>query len=373
MLKLLFVEDQPSTIETVVSLIKRKNPDVNFEISGFGDAVSRIASFRPDIVILDLLVDGASPEPEPEGLKTRDFIWERHFCPVIVYSARPDIHDEKYQSHPFMKSVQKGKDSPPKVLAALAELHPQVEALQVAEKSIRQSFALAMRDVAPDAFRFFGDSYRRNDVILRAGRRRLAALMDDLSANGDCLASWEQYLSPPIGPNIKLGDILRLADAKYDDPSSFRVVLSPSCDLVATEGRQPKVEKVLVARCCSMKEGLDLTSLNGTKLSKLNDRLPGTVLSHGFFEAVIPFPCLEGRIPAMTANLRNLEFIPVNDINISNAAFQRIASLDSPFRELIAWAYLQIACRPGMPDRDLDSWRDEIVALLRNEGGNKQT
>lgn len=372
MLKLLFVEDEPSAVEPVVNLISREQKEIQCEVSGFSEAEGRIASLRPDIVILDLLVGGASAEPKPEGLKTRDFIWKQHFCPVVVYSARPDIHDDRYESHPFMKSVQKGKGSPAKVLEALAELRPQVEALQGAEESIRQSFAVAMRDVAPDAFKFFDDADRRNDMILRAGRRRLAALMDDLSASEDCLASWEQYLSPPIGTNIKLGDILREADRGYEDPASFRVVLTPSCDLVATDGRNPKVENVLVARCCSMKEGLDLTSLKGMALGKLKDRLPGTVLSHGYFESVIPFPCLKGRIPAMTADLRNLEFIPVKDINLSDAAFLRIASLDSPFRELVSWAYLQIACRPGMPDRDFDSWRDEIIALLESEDKGKQ-
>ena len=125
-----------------------------------------------------------------------------------------------------------------------------------------------------------------------------------------------------------------------------------------------------------MRKGLDLTSLKGMRLAKLKDRLPGTVLSHGYFEAVIPFPCLEGRIPTMAANLRDLEFIPVDDIGISEKAFLRVASVDSPFRELIAWAYLQIACRPGLPDRDFSLWSDEIIALLKNEkdeGCSEQT
>lgn len=373
MLKLLFIEDEPDAVDPVVNLIKREEADMECEVSGFSEAEDKIASLRPDIVVLDLLVGGASQEPEPEGLKTRDFIWKHHFCPIVVYSARPDIHDEKNEPHPFVTSIKKGKDSPGKVLRALKEFRPQVEALHGAEEQIQQSFALALREVAPDAFRFFDDIDRRKDVILRAGRRRLAALMDDMTARGDRLASWEQYLSPPIGPNIKLGDILRKADGRNDDPASFRVVLTPSCDLVASDGRKPKVDRVLVARCCPMKEGLDLTSLHGVGLPKLKDRLPGTVLSQGYFEAVIPFPCLKGRIPAMAANLRDLEFISVTDISISSARFLRIASLDSPFRELVAWAYLQTACRPGLPDRDFDSWRDEIVALLEGEGDSERT
>lgn len=379
MLKLLFIEDDRSSVEPVLNLIKREQADMQCEVSGFDKAEDKIASLRPDIVILDLLVGGDSPESQPEGLKTRDFIWNQHFCPIVVYSARPDIHDEKYDSHPFVKSIQKGKDSPRQVLEALGELLPQVEALRGAEEHILQSFAFAMRDVAPDAFRFCDDVDRRNDVILRAGRRRLAALMDDLSARQDCLAPWEQYLSPPIAPNIKLGDILRKADGKYDDPASFRLVLTPSCDLVASGGRTPKVDNVLLAHCISIEDSLTRIQVNPGRrklkdekeLGAFRERLTKSVLTQGYYKEMIPLPCLEGKIPSMAADLRSLEFLPHADIGCSGKAFLRIASIDSPFRELVSWAYMQIACRPGLPDRDFDAWCDEIVALLEGEGGDK--
>lgn len=373
MLKLLFIEDEPSAVDPIVNLLKREQADTQCEVSSFADAEKRIVSLRPDIVILDLLVGGASPEPEPEGLKTRNFIWDQHFCPLVIYSARPDIHDDKYDPHPFVKSIQKGKDSPRKVLDALGELRPQVEALTEAEDHVKDSFSRAMRDVAPYAFEAFTDAAQRRETIKRSGRRRLAALMDGLSRDETRLASWEQYLCPPVSPDTKLGDVLRKADGKYDDPPSFRVVLTPSCDLVASNGRKPKVANVLVAGCCSMKSGLDLTSLRGTGVPKLKDRLSGTMLTPGYFEAVIPFPRLKGRIPTMAANLRDLQFIPVGDIGISEKPFHRIASIDSPFRELVAWAYLHTACRPGLPDRDFDAWRDEIIAILGNEGGDERT
>ena len=111
-LKLLFIEDEPDAVKPVQNLIKREKVDMQFEVSGFEVAEDKIASFRPDIVILDLLVGGASKEPEPGGLNTRDFIWNKHFCPIVVYSAQPNIHDETYESHPFVKSVQKGSGSP---------------------------------------------------------------------------------------------------------------------------------------------------------------------------------------------------------------------------------------------------------------------
>ena len=353
-------------VKPVQNLIEKERKDMQCEVFGFGVAEDKIASIRPDIVILDLLVSDALGGPEASGLNTRDFIWENHFCPIVVYSAQPDVHDAQHEAHPFVKSIQKGSGSPQKILKALDDLRPQIEALKTADEHVRDSFSCAMRDVAPYAFEAFSDDAQRIETIKHAGRRRLAALMDKPSMDGAVLASWEQYLFPPVCNDTQLGDVLRKEGGEDDDPSSFRVVLTPSCDLVTSGDRQAQVSNVLVTKCCSMKHGLDLTSLKNISSAKLKDRLCSTILTQGYFETLIPFPCLKGRIPTMVANLKDLEFVDIQDIGLAESGkpFLRIASVDSPFRELIAWAYLQTACRPGLPDRDFDSWRDEIIADL---------
>ena len=121
-----------------------------------------------------------------------------------------------------------------------------------------------------------------------------------------------------------------------------------------------------------MKDGLDRTSLRDIKASKIKQRLRSAMLTQGYLEGVIPFPCLKGQIPTMAANMRDLEFIPIEDIGCGKR-FLRIASIDSPFRELVAWAYLQTACRPALPNRDFDSWCDEIVENLNSGDSGKET
>ena len=374
MLKLLFVEDQPEAVEPVITSLKRKpGSDYCCKTAGFNEVEAVIDSFVPDVVILDLLENGGSAEPATTGLTTYDQIWNTRFCPIVVYSARPDILSEARSGHPFVKIVQKGKGSEAEVEKSINELRPQVEALQDAETSIRREFARALRDVAPAAFLAFTDAAKRNDVILRSGRRRFAACMDAPLDPGERLPSWEQYICPPATEDTQLGDILRKRGSSAEEPQAFSVVLTPSCDMVSSGGRTPKVKEVLVACCCSMKDGLNLTRLRGVSTGKLKDRLPGTVLSQGYFETIIPLPRLEGQIPTMAADLRNLKFIPITEIGKAKGQFLRIASIDSPFRELVSWAYLQIACRPGLPDRDFDSWCDEIIDLLTaDDGGVRQ-
>ena len=374
MLKLLFIEDEPDAVKPLLNLIERENKDMNCDVFESVDgAAEKIKSTQPDIVILDLLFPEDSPDQKARGMDVSKFIWNEHFCPIVVYSAQPEIHDGEYESHPFVRSIKKGRGSPSKVMGALDELRPHVEALKEAKEIVQDYFSLAMRDVAPYAFKAFSDDTQRiEETIKRSGRRRVAALMDEPLPDGKALASWEQYLFPPVCNDTQLGDVLRKEGGEHDDPASFRVVLTPSCDLAAPRDRSPKVSSVLVAKCCSMKRGFDLIGLRNIKAQWLRNRLSSQILTQGYFEAVIPFPRLEDRIPTMAANLRDLELISIQDIG-SCKTFLRVASLDSPFRELIAWAYSQTACRPGLPDRDFDSWRDEIIKNLRDEDSGEET
>lgn len=362
MLKLLFVEDQPEAVESVVDALKG---GCRCEVEAFDRAESALEDFTPDIVILDILAGGASSEPDPTGLTTYDLIWNRRFCPIVVYSAHPELLSDTRESHPFVRFVRKGMSSGEELKKSIEELRPHAEAVRSAESRIRKEFSCALRDVAPDVFRIFDKEEDRKNAILRSAQRRLAALMDDLSRHGEKLQGWEQYLCPPFGDDLRLGDILRARNAAANEPSAFFLVLTPSCDLVASNGRSPKVADVLVACCYKMIDGINATSLKDLGEKKLKDRLPTGILSQGFLDGIIPLPQLEGRIPTMAANLKKLKLVPFSHIVAETPEFIRVASIDSPFRELVSWAYLQTACRPGLPDRDFDAWRDEIVSVYK--------
>jgi len=365
MVRLLFVEDEPKSVESTIRSLKRSCTRYKCKVTSFGDAQKDISAFLPDIVVLDLLEGVAQGDPQPVGVTTYDYVWDTRFCPLVVYSAHPEFLSDTRPVHPFVKSVKKGRGSPAQLETAIADLAPHVAALHDAEQHMWHSFACAMRDVAPYAFEDIADANERNNVLLRCGRRRVAALMDDLSHQGGPLASWEHYVSPPVSPDVLLADIIRVSNGKPDDPSAFRVVLTPSCDLVPHDGRKSKVDLVLVAHCGPMKEGIDGTSLCKVKAKDLENAIRTTMLTQGYFQKVIPFPRLPNRIPTMMADLKKLELIPLSAIGADTTKkYTRIASLDSPFRELVSWAYMQIACRPGLPDRDVEAWSNEIMTAL---------
>jgi CTP synthase len=178
------------------------------------------------------------------------------------------------------------------------------------------------------------------------------------------MLSWEQYIYPPMEDSLLTGDVLRIKDGKLEDPMAYRLVLAPSCDLVMRNGKC-KVEKVLVAKCKSRDEYLKVVAVQANiKPKDLDKKILKSRITEPQLGGYILLPEYKSVLPSLAVHLRNLEMIPITEISLTDnveANFKRITSIDSPFREQITWAYLQIAGRPGVPDRDIDKWTKEIL------------
>ena len=256
MLRIMFIDDDPSSVQDAAGLLDKTYSGLERSTMTFEEAKEHIRSFRPDIIVLDIW-KGSIGDSEAESSELFDTIWAEQFCPVIVYSADSNrVNQVNRDEHPLVVGVTKGSGSDECVLARVRKFEPYIESVKEGAENIRIAFFRAMRDVAPDAFRNYEDEKQRADSILRASRRRVAALMDEPLPDDKQLAAWEQYLCPPVSSDPQLGDVLRVADGCSDDPDTFRLVLTPSCDMVASNNRTPKVTEVLVAKCCSIKRGL---------------------------------------------------------------------------------------------------------------------
>ena len=356
MLKVLMIDDQADAVEPVrESLEDHFGDECQCWIKTFSEVNVQVQSLQPDVIVLDIWEGPLGMYDE--GISVLNQIWEKWFRPVVIYSAQP----KEVRNHPFVRTVKKGSDSEDKVIEAIEALRPYMQALQETvqkgEKIIRHEFSEAMKTVAPHAFGQSQNQGEKADYIIRAGHRRIAARMDESWPDTTTLAPWEQYLCPPVSDDLQLGDILQCTvglPSQSQVPEDFRLVLTPSCDMVGAKTGQSKVKEILVAKCCSLAVGLGKAGLDSnTTENKLGSH---PFFSQGFYQSVLPLPRLEGEIPSMAANFRTLELIPVADI----AQFERKASLDSPFREMVGWAYLQCAGRPGLPDRDFSMWLPEI-------------
>lgn len=356
-MKVLLVDDDRNAVKPLEEEFSDVG-DIRHEWTAFSEAQTKIEAFRPDVIVLDLF-GGQSQDGEAAGRDTLLEIQSGHFCPVVVYSADPSIVDD---SHPFIKTIKKGSDSEKLVVAAIHEFQPVADRLRFVQEEAWKAFSIALRDVSP----YVPSNDDAVAIIDRAARRRLAALLDDTATAGRQLDAWEQYVFPPVSRDIQLGDILRLK-AGDREPKSYRVILTPSCDLVRSHGREAKVRDVLVARCCPLTTVLDMIGPKDNLGKALKSTRFKEILSVGFGRSFILFPALGEHIPSMAANLKDLQLIPIKEIDANkegNAKYQIVASVDSPFRETIAWAYVQTAARPGLPDRDIKSWKREISESL---------
>jgi len=369
MYKILFVEDQKDAVIDAKELLE-KSAEHFCKICDFHEAENYVLDFSPDVIVLDLLKGATSSGSVQEGRKTLELIWKLRFCPIIFYSAEPGLLDDdrRVREHPFIKRVQKGGGSPKLIEKTFGEFKGHIDAMKSTKFLLDQAFHVAIRDLAELVFKRFSNNETRDELLKRCGLRRVSALIDCLDTQKK-ICSWEQFVFPPIGESIMLGDIIRVTSDNSGQATSFRVVLTPSCDLAMNTGRKNNVRKALVAKCfqiSELKARTDLCKLSkGKKKKDLKDILITNVLSKGFYQKMLVIPNLPGVIPDMVANLKELEFVSISNISTDGKKkFVRVASVDSPFRELVSWAYMQISCRPGLPDRDFVSWFDQIYPQL---------
>lgn len=367
-LRILLIDDQPASVESLCAELK-KMPDTKFEVVNFDGLNEGMATLAPNIIVLDLAQGNPSDANTP-GVGTFEEIWKNQFCPLVIYTALPELlENDRRLAHPFIKLEQKGSGSEDRVVARIREFEPHLSALDGAGIEIKRAMNQAFMEVAPRIFEREQEPAQRNVALVRSVRRRVAAAMDQkLSSGGPNLATWEHYLYPPMVRGYPLtGDIIRKHAGDPNDPSQYAVVLTPSCDLVSGDRRRPKVKRVLVASCKDVGRLLqELAPADRENEGERKIRLRA-MLTQGHGHSCLPLPELPGIFPHMAADFRDLDLVDFDKISDGDGkqdGYDRIASVDSPFRELVAWAYVLCAARPGLPDRDFDSWVEEIVSTL---------
>jgi CTP synthase len=298
------------------------------------------------------------------GKQIWEAVWEKTFIPLIFASAsREEELINKATEHPLLRYVSKGEgeDSVGTIVEAVSQFLPIGVEIKSIRKRLREdteeNSQEALTKTAPHVLDA-GDPSKNLDALLDAARSRLAMLMRQrLEEEGREAFVWEQYIYPPVSEHLLTGDVLKSKDGKSDDPNSFRVVLTPSCDLANN-----KVEEVLTAKCIPIAEFWDRASLSkkDKELGKITRWL--SEAQAGGCKALYQF---SGLLPDLGISFRDLELLTLESrtsaADSSGLVFERIVSLDSPYREQLVWGFLQVAGRPGLPLCDLQGWTREIL------------
>lgn len=359
-MKVLIVDDIEDSVKGIIDYCEEKNWEC--QLSNFDETYKNVLVFDPDIIILDWCDDA---EKTDVGNSILDHIWNICFRPIIIFSANAAIIniDEKLKESSLVKIIPKGDEQ--LVIDFLDPIEKFVEALYAYRKDMGKAVISSLNSIE---LMKREDEFKDKAVGYVLSKRTSAFF--DREYIGVLSPSWVQYLCPPVNDSLCVCDIIRMVSEETNlsvigSPEEYCMILTPSCDMNSENGRMPKVSHVLCAHCYP-KELFHGMELKDTPKEK-NIKSVVSKLNLGYSDARVAIPGLSNIIPYMTADMKKLELISINSISLNNSQisentrYVRVASICSPFREQIVWAYLQTSCRPGVPDRNSELWAKEIL------------
>ena len=383
LIKILIVDDIENVAESLKATVEERfseiKTDENLQVqidieTDFEKATETLLSPHGyDIAILDVF-RGSIEENDRAGIVLWKQILSEKFMSVVIFTASEDDFGNDFPGdNPVFKLFRKGVGNDEGIANHICSLDSYVLAIRQIKKEFNEVIRDVLLETTPHLWKAETDITQRPQRLLRSARRRLAAKMDYKTAVSDeKMVLWEQYIYPPLENSLLSGDIIRVREEDPNNPESYRIVLTPSCDLV-----QGKVESILVAKCANSLKYVQTIDGNFAKQGEPTNnqrksvlgKLP-SALTQPQNAGYVFLPKFESVIPTMTAYLRDLELIPCGDIGNSENSenkFVRVVSVDSPFREQLSWAYLQIAGRLGMPEWDIEqSIRENFEILQTN-------
>lgn len=338
-MKILIVDEDENAVAPLIDELKANEYEIK-RIT-FSDFKNQLDVFAPNIIVLDLMdtlqdLDGGA------GRKIFKFIWEERYYPVIIYSANPNLLD--CDEHPFVRKVKKGRHSVEKVIEAIGIFSPVITSVEKTKTDILSFVNIVLRDSAKNIFNASGKTFSP-DAILRALKRRIAASFDQ-PLDEESLKPWEQYIIPPLGECFIQGDIIFHRETK-----EHYIVLTPSCDMVENATRHPKIESILCAKYKKYTEVKDKLGIPSLDSERSREKLL-KILRYGRKENYIPLPPFPDVIDIMFIDTRDLNLIKYSD---AKEQYERLLSIDSPFRENISWMFLSDFGKHGLPDRNFEN------------------
>lgn len=359
-MKVLIVDDIEDSVKGIRDYCEEK--DWETEISDFEGAYKYLIEFDPDIIVLDWKYDAEDSE---RGNDILNRIWSVCFRPTVIFSAIADTINitEKTRHSNLIKIIPKGDEQP--VIEFLEETEKFVPSLAAYRKDMGEALISSVNFL--DLLK--SESEIEEKAIGYVLSKRTSAFFD--KEYTDTLSpSWVQFVCPPINDSFCVCDIIRKTAQETSfnsigEPEEYCMILTPSCDMNTENGRIPKVTHALCAHCVSKKQFHEIELSDDPKPRKVTS--VASKLNNGYYKQYVAIPKLSNIIPYMTVDMKKIELISITAIALNenqkneNTEYIRVASISSPFREQIVWAYMQTSCRPGVPDRNVELWAKEIL------------
>jgi hypothetical protein len=350
-MNILVVEDEDASYQSIILGFRWQRNTQILPRCDFSDVEKELVTYKVDLIILDL--SNGIDRDTSAGEAIIKKIYNHSFLPIIIFSGFSNDFDNPFKNNYFIKTVKKGTTGIAELKIAIKEFMPFIKKQILVSNELNIDISEIYRNTYQKliANKKLKNVNKKSEIFARLMKRRLAASIDE-SSDENRINAWEIYLYPCLGDEYLTGDILRKRGANKKKPSSYRIILSPSCDL---QKEHKPIQSIKVACFKSIQDNFKKSEL---KIKNLRDTSPNQFM---FFHK------FEGEFPHMLCDFKALETINYNDLNDK---FVRVVSIDSPFRESIVWADITINGRPGLPDRNCDEWLMNIKAECYPEKQN---
>jgi CTP synthase len=338
-MNILVIENEVDIYDSIVRAFRRFK-DINILPQCEFNIATVFNIYKIDLVILDLNASNGIVGDTDAGDTIIKQIYEYSFIPIIIFSGFSDVYENPYENRYFVSTVNKGPEGINDLKKAIKKFLPFINKRSMISDEINFDISEIYRTSYEKMIKNSKLQQSENagsELFTRLIKRRLAVSIDT-NMDSKPINAWEIYLYPCLGNDYLTGDILRKKRSEKKNPSSYRIILSPSCDLQKSREHVQNVKVACFSNIDTQYKKKDLT------VSKLRDTSPKQFL---FFHK------LEGEFPHMLCSFKEIEVINFDDLD---KKFERVVSIDSPFRESIVWADIAINGRPGLPDRDCESW-----------------
>jgi len=365
----LLIEDNPVTVRQIEEFFQNRNVSGRrmaiSPITNWDDAFGLIRGRKADVAILDIYRGQAAQGGERVGERVLDDFQKSGFVPVVIHTNLPEGLEARRSEFVRLVAKTDGLGRLAAEIDALFATHiPQINRailnhLDRALCDYMWNFVTKqwaqLKGVAdrPEFLRVLlsrlAYSFERTGV-----ERALAEAFDNykpLSLDPEKVHPAEMYVMPPLSQDPVLGDV---RNRKTGDTVEYLVVLWPTCDMVSSEGRKPKVDRVLCARTkllrsCPESQEHTKNASNRTReqLSRLmannRDKNFGSAESVHFLPAFLS-------IPDLVVEFRELEVLGLDDVKKLDC----VATVASPYAEQLSFRFDSYRGRVGVPDLDLD-------------------
>ncbi len=106
--KILIVEDEFAVAMDLKSRLQKMNFEVIGIASGFDEAIAKVATDSPDVVIMDIQIEG-----EKSGIDAARIVWDRFQVPVVYLTglSEEEVMEEAMSTKPMGYILKPAKDT----------------------------------------------------------------------------------------------------------------------------------------------------------------------------------------------------------------------------------------------------------------------